>query len=204
MTSGNEPYIELIPPENASGALKMLYDDLERVRGKGRVSNLFKAYGKFPELAQANFTRLNILLTQGRLSAKLKEAVMVALAEINHCKYCVAFHATAMHAQGADTEQISAARNFDSEGLALSPKERALFDFALKANGDPHGINREDVQAVKDKGATDAELVELLETVNTGNSFNLFAGALNVGPDDFLRYSLEEARFIDEPQHAAS
>jgi len=192
------PFIALTPPEEATGPLKELYDDLERVRGKGRISNLFKAYGKFPELGKANFRRLNILLTKGALSVKVKEAVLVALAEINHCEYCVAFHATAMRASGANTGEISAARNFDSTALDLSDKERALFEFALKANGDPHAITRDDVERVKSLGASDADLVEILETVNTGNSFNLFAGALNVGADDFLHYSLEEARFLDE------
>ncbi len=203
MSDGTQPYIELTPTEAATGDLKKLYDDLERVRGKGRVSNLFKAYGKFPELGQANFTRLNILLARGRLSAKLKEAVMVALAEINQCLYCVNFHATAMKASGASLEEISAARTFDLNNLGLSTKETALFEFALKANGDPHGVKREDVDAVRALGASDADLVEILETVNTGNSFNLFAGALNVGADDFLHYSLTESRFLDDETEAA-
>jgi len=203
VSDNTEPYIDLTPTEAATGDLKRLYDDLERVRGKGRVSNLFKAYGKFPALGRANFERLNILLGQGNLSVKLKEAVMVALAEINHCLYCVNFHATAMKAQGASLEEITAARTFDPHNLGLSAKEAALFDFALKANGDPHGVKREDVEAVRALGASDADLVEVLETVNTGNSFNLFAGALNVGADSFLHYSLEESRFLDDDTKAA-
>lgn len=198
MSADREPFIALTPPENATGPLKELYDDLERVRGKGRVSNLFRAYGKFPELGKANFHRLNVLLARGSLSVKLKEAVLVALAEINHCEYCVAFHATAMRASGADTDEIRAARNFDSTALDLSGKERALFEFALKANGDPHAVTRADVGKVQGLGASEADLVEILETVNTGNSFNLFAGALNVDADDFLHYSLETSRFLDE------
>ncbi|GGC53081.1 carboxymuconolactone decarboxylase family protein [Chelatococcus reniformis] len=204
MSADTAPYIDLTPVEDATGDLKRLYDDLERVRGKGRVSNLFKAYGKFPALGEANFRRLNILLGQGQLSNKLKEAVMVALAEINHCTYCVAFHATAMQAHGASLDEISAARSFDPDRLGLSEKETALFEFALKANGDPHGITRADVAAVRAVGASDADLVEVLETVNTGNSFNLFAGALNVGADDFLNYSLEEGRFLTEHGSAAA
>jgi uncharacterized peroxidase-related enzyme len=189
------PFIELTPVEQADGELKQLYDDLERVRGKGRVSNLFKAYGKFPALGRANFDRLMVLLSQGTLSLRLKEAVMVALAEINHCTYCVAFHATAMNAQGASEAEILAARQFDADRIGLSPKEGALFEFALKANGDPHAIAQADVDAVRALGASDAELVELLETVNTGNAFNLFAGALGVGVDDFLNYALDSGRF---------
>lgn len=196
------PFIELTPVDEADGELKALYDDLERVRGQGRVSNLFKTYGKFPALGRANFRRLMVLLAEGSLSLKLKEAVMVALAEINHCTYCVAFHATAMNAQGASEAEIRAARTFDPDGIGLAPKERALFEFALKANGDPHAIQQADVDAVRALGATEAELVELLETVNTGNAFNLFAGALGVGTDDFLHYSLDSGRFT-APTRAA-
>ena len=41
---------------------------------------------------------------------------------------------------------------------------------------------------MKRAGASDAEIIETLETVNTGNSFNLINGALNVGADAFLDY----------------
>jgi uncharacterized peroxidase-related enzyme len=203
MTTDSEPFIHLTPASEAKGDLKRLYDDLERVRGKGRVSNLFKAYGKFPALGEANFRRLNVLLAQGNLSGKLKEAVMVALAEINHCTYCVAFHATAMDGHGASLDEIAGARTFDSVKLGLSEKEAVLFEFALKANGDPHGIKREDVEKVQALGASDSDLVEILETVNTGNSFNLFAGALNIGADEFLKYSLEQSRFISDQAEVA-
>lgn len=187
MASG-PAYIELTAPEEATGELKELYDALERVRGEGRVSNLFKGYGKFPQLAMANFERLNILLQKGKLSVKLKEGILTALAELNHCDYCVSFHATAMKAAGASDEEVKSAISFDPDKLGLSEKERALFEYAMKANGDPHSITPEDIQDLRDLGATDWELVETIETVNTGNSFNVFAGALNLGPDDFLTY----------------
>lgn len=181
-------FIDLVPPEQATGPLKSLYDDLERVRGKGRVSNLFKGYGAFPELAQANFHRLTVLLAKGKLSVKLKEAVMTALAEINHCKYCVSFHATAMLGAGASDGEVKAALQFDPDQLDLTEKERALFNYAMKANGDPHGVTRDDIAELRALDVTDWELVEILETVNTGNAFNTFAGALNIGPDSFLTY----------------
>lgn len=187
MASG-QPYIYLTPPEGATGELRELYEDLERVRGKGRVSNLFKGYGKFPALAKANFQRLNTLLGQGQLSLKLKEAILTALAELNHCDYCVSFHATAMKSAGASDEEVKAAVAYDPDRLDLTEKERALFDYALKANGDPHSITPDDIAALRALGVTDWDLVETLETVNTGNSFNTFAGALNIGPDDFLSY----------------
>lgn len=189
---GPDPFIELTPVEQATGKRKELYDDLERVRGKGRVSNLFKAYGAFPELGQANFTRLSVLLSQGTLSVKLKEAVMTALAVINHCDYCVSFHGTQMLELGSTADEIAGAREFDAERIDFTDKERALFEYAMKANGDPHSITPEDIEGCRAQGVIDSEFVEIIETVNTGNAFNTFAGALNIGADDFLTYAMDE------------
>ena len=182
------PFIDLVPIDKATGARKELYDEMERVRGPGRVSNLFKAYAAFPELAKANFQRLMVLLTKGNLSVKFKEAVMTALAEVNKCDYCVSFHATSLRNAGASDEEVAAALAFDPDRIGLSEKEKALFNYALKANGDPHSIQPADIEAVRRHGATDSDIVETLETVNTGNGFNLINGALNVGADDFLSY----------------
>jgi uncharacterized peroxidase-related enzyme len=182
------PFIELVPPESATGARKELYDELERIRGPGRVSNLFKAYSAFPELGQANLRRLMVLLTKGSLSVKFKEAVMTALAEANKCDYCVSFHATAMRNAGASDDEVKAALEFDPDRLGFTRKEKLLFNYALKANGDPHSISQDDISALREIGVTDQEIIETLETVNTGNSFNIINGALNIGPDDFLTY----------------
>ena len=189
---GFEPFIELVDVNDATGDRKSLYDDLERVRGKGRVSNLFKAYGAFPELGIANFKRLTVLLSRGTLSEKLKEAVMTALAVINHCDYCVSFHGSQLQSLGSSDQEIAAAREFDAEQIDFSPKEKALFEYAMKANGDAHSITPEDIRICRELGTTDAEFVEILETVNTGNAFNTFAGALNIGADDFLTYAMDE------------
>jgi hypothetical protein len=89
---------------------------------------------------------------------------------------------------GASDDEVKAALAFDPDRIGLTDKEKALFDFALKANGDPHSMTPADIEVARKAGATDSDLVETLETVNTGNSFNLINGALNVGPDDFLNY----------------
>ena len=130
------PFIDLVPPEEAEGERQALYGELERVRGPGRVSNLFRAYSAFPALGMANFRRLVVLLTQGRLSVKFKEGVMTALAEVNRCDYCVSFHATAMRNTGASDEEVQTALSFDPEKMGLSEMEQVLFEFAMKANGD--------------------------------------------------------------------
>ena len=93
-----------------------------------------------------------------------------------------------MRSAGASEEEVTAALSFDPAGMGLDAREQALFDFAMRANGDPHSVTREEVEAVKQAGASDADIIETLETVNTGNSFNLINGALNIGPDPFLSF----------------
>ena len=72
--------------------------------------------------------------------------------------------------------------------MDLSPKERRLFDFALKGREDPHNIQDAEVEALRALGATDQQLVEVLEVMNLGNSINLFCDVLEIEADHFLTY----------------
>ncbi len=104
----------------------------------------------------------------------------------------MSFHGTALRAEGAADDEIAAAREFDPDRMGFSDKERELFDFAMKANGDPHSIVEEDIERLRALGVTDAELVETIETVNTGNNFNLLSDALKLAAEDFLTYEVNE------------
>jgi hypothetical protein len=81
------PHIQLIEIADAHGLVREVYDDIERVRGEGRVSNLLKGYAVHPELLKVNWERMKVLVSGGVLPRRLKEAVMVGLAEINNCSY---------------------------------------------------------------------------------------------------------------------
>jgi len=83
----NNPRVRLVEIDQAQGEVKEVFEDIQRVRGEGRVSNLFKGYAIFPELLKANWQRMNALMRGGNLSKKLKESVMVVLAEFNRCSY---------------------------------------------------------------------------------------------------------------------
>lgn len=103
----------------------------------------------------------------------------------------MSFHGTALRDEGADDDQIAAARRFDPDRAGFSEKERALFDFVMKVNGDPHSITDDDIATLRRLGTTDAELVEAIETLNTGNNTNVFCDALGIGADPFLTYDME-------------
>ena len=84
----DRPRIKLVEIDQAHGDVKNVYDDIQKVRGEGRVSNLFRGYAVSPEILKANWQRMKAIMGEGSLlSRKLKESVMVALAELNPCTY---------------------------------------------------------------------------------------------------------------------
>ena len=83
----NEPRVRLVQIEDASGEVAEVFDDMQKIRGPGRVSNLFKGYAIWPELLKVNWQRMKVVMRNGSLSRKVKEAIMIALAEINRCEY---------------------------------------------------------------------------------------------------------------------
>jgi alkylhydroperoxidase family enzyme len=85
----------------------------------------------------------------------------------------------------------STRRPFDPDRIGLSSKERQIFHFVMKVNGDPHSITEEDIVALRAIGTTDSEIVEAIETLNTGNNTNVFCDALKIGADPFLIYPVE-------------
>lgn len=83
----NQPRVKLVEMDQVQGLVKEVFDDIQQVRGPGRVSNLFKGYALVPEILKANWERSKAIMRGGRLTVKFKEAVMVALAELNRCTY---------------------------------------------------------------------------------------------------------------------
>ncbi len=81
------PRVKLVEIDEAEGEVKEVFDEIQKVRGKGLVSNLFKGYAIWPELLKANWQRMGVIMGGGTLSRKVKESVMIALAELNRCDY---------------------------------------------------------------------------------------------------------------------
>jgi hypothetical protein len=82
-----KPRVRLVEIDQAQGEVKEVFEEIQRIRGKGRVSNLMKGYAIYPELVKLNWLRVNVILGGGSLSRKLKECVMIALAELSQCAY---------------------------------------------------------------------------------------------------------------------
>ena len=63
------------------------------------------------------------------------------------------------------------------------PKELAVIRFGRKVAADATTISPEDIQALRDKGLEDAEIVETLSVVMLSALTNAFASALKIEED---------------------
>lgn len=148
----------------------------------GMVPNLFRTYAHCPPLLEANWNKVKAVMMEGSLSRNLKESIAVLVSKDNGCDYCVAAHETALRSVGVEPDEIRRIET-DLEESAFPPKERALIELARQANSAPLRMSDEQFQAVRNHGATEAEIVEALGVMEIFTAFNKFLDSLQVDID---------------------
>ena len=78
--------IKLVDPERATGELRELFDDIERVRGKGKITPVFTALANAPEYLKAHWMYNVADKTVHKISIKMKEMISVAVSVAVGCK----------------------------------------------------------------------------------------------------------------------
>lgn len=119
---------------------------------------------------------------EGALSQKTKQAIAVLVSRDNGCTYCVAAHTGALRAIGVSEEEIKSIEE-DLEKANFSDKERSLITFARKANTTPLRVPDEEFAALKQTGASDADIIEALGVMELFTAFNKFLDVLQVEVD---------------------
>ncbi len=124
----------------------------------GSVPNLFRVVGNSPA-ALEGYLGLNGALGKGKLEAKTRERIALAVAELNGCDYCLSAHAyLGKNLAKLDDAEIAASR----EGGSSDPKAAAALRFASKVVISRGHVSDADVQAVKAAGYDDAQVIEIV------------------------------------------
>ena len=124
----------------------------------GVVPNLMKVVGNSPA-ALGGYLALNGALAKGALGAKTGERIALAIAEINACGYCLAAHTyLGKNVAKLDDAEIAANRS----GASNDPKADAAVRFAASVALERGHVTDAAVQAVKDAGYSDAQVMEIV------------------------------------------
>lgn len=140
-------------------------------RQLGVVPNLFRMISNSPS-ALAGYLELSGNLSKGLLPAALREAIALAIAELNQCSYCLSAHTylAANLVKVSDTE-IQANRR----GLSSNAKTTAILDFATTVALNRGQVPESSLNKLKSAGVSDAEIVEVVLHV----ALNIFTNYLN-------------------------
>jgi uncharacterized peroxidase-related enzyme len=174
------PRIVPLDPKLASGETADIFREI--AAAFGMVPNLFRTAAHHPPLLRANWGKVKAVMMGGRLSRKVKETVAVLVSRDNGCDYCVAAHSAALRAIGLSPAAVAAIMEDPDRG-DFTAKEKALIGLARQANLAPRSVAEERFQALRELGATDAELLEVLGVMELFVGFNRFLDSLQVDID---------------------
>jgi len=177
------PHIETIEPENATGELKDIYDDL--IRSRGKIAEVHKIQSLNPK-SIVNHMELYMTLMFGKSPLKrvYREMVAVVVSKANDCTYCQIHHAEAVLHYWKDQKRVDRLRD-DYRKAQLSEKEQALCEYAWKLTTKP--LATEDGKAIeklRSAGWNDRAILDLTLVISYFNFVNRIVLSLGVQVED--------------------
>ncbi|MGQ7847589.1 peroxidase-related enzyme [Granulosicoccus sp. 3-233] len=102
-----------------------------------------------------------IMYDKGGLSRAEREIGALAASVVNRCIYCAAVHAS-RHAQLTKDDSVTDLLFSAGESAELGPRDQAIFDFARELAKTPSGASASHVQALREAGLTELEILDLV------------------------------------------
>ena len=156
----------------------------EKCREKlGMVPNVLAAYAFNEEKLNA-FTGMynDLMLADSGLSKLEREMIAVAVSSVNRCFYFLTAHGAAVRQLSGDPE-LGELMVMNYRVADLSPRQRAMLDFAVKLTERPHEILEGDRQGLRDAGFSDRDIWDIASVAAFFNMTNRVAAATDMRPN---------------------
>jgi uncharacterized peroxidase-related enzyme len=177
--------IEVVDPQTATGETKTLLDAVQAKLGV--TPNFLRVLANSPAALSA-FLGLYGIAENGRLDLQTRERIAVALAQQNRCEYCLSVHSAMGGQVGLSGNEIAANR----EGSSRDGKAAAAVAFARALVEHTGEVSNADLEAVRNAGYGDAEIVEIIVHSGMNVLTNILGKASRV-EIDFPRVELTQA-----------
>jgi len=121
------------------------------------------------------------LLDETTLSYEIKEAIALLISKENGCKMCVDVHKSIAKMLGLTEERINEIlQGIDS--INTTKEEKALLHFCVKASQkDNYKILKEEIDALKEMGYTDVQIIEAVSITGYFNYINTLSNVFGLG-----------------------
>ena len=149
----------------------------------GFVPNVLKAYA-FDMAKLSAFVAMynDLMLAPSGLSKLEREMIAVAVSAHNRCYYCLVAHGAAVRALSGDPA-LGELMAMNYRAARLSPRERAMLDFAVKLSAEPWRVEDEDRAALRHAGFTDRDIWDIAAVAGFFNMSNRIASATDMRPN---------------------
>lgn len=134
---------------------------LDAVKAKlGKVPNLIATLAQAPVALNA-YLSLSEAASKGRLSAKQRESLALAIGQANSCQYCLSAHSLIAKGAGLNSEAIQSARQASAEDALTD----ALLKLAVKIVQQRGLLSDEDFAEAYLAGVDDGLVLEVITSV---------------------------------------
>jgi uncharacterized peroxidase-related enzyme len=171
-----------VPPEDeVPDEVKELWaKPLERL---GFVPNVLRVFALRPEHLLAWWAYYDELLRgESGLTKAQREMIAVVVSAANRCHYCIVSHGAALRKLTEDpvlADQLATGYKYAD----LDPRDRAMLDFAVKLTEASDRCDDEDIEALRDAGWNDEEIMDIAQVAAMFNFTNRLASGLGWVPN---------------------
>src|SRR5215467_5765330 len=108
----------------------------------GFVPNVFLMLAYRPDEFRAFMAYHDALMDkEGGLTRAEREMIVVATSAANQCQYCVVAHGAILRIRSGNYRKAD-----------ITPRQRAMLDFAMKVSQQAHAVDEADSVALRDQG----------------------------------------------------
>jgi uncharacterized peroxidase-related enzyme len=150
----------------------------------GFVPNVFLSLAYRPEEFRAFFAYHDALMEkEGGLTKAEREMIVVATSAANQCHYCVIAHGAILRIRAKNpliADQIAV----NYRKADITPRQRAMLDFAMKVSLEANTISDEDFAAVASHGFGDDDIWDIAAIAAFFALSNRMANVTAMRPND--------------------
>lgn len=149
----------------------------------GLVPNVLRAYAFDVDKLNAFSAMYNdLMLGESGLSKLDREIIAVAVSSINRCYYCMTAHGAAVRELSGNPE-LGEQMVMNHRIADLTPRQRAMVDFAALTAESSHRIGEEDRQKLRDAGFSDRDIWDIAAVASFFSMTNRMASAVDMRPN---------------------
>lgn len=127
----------------------------------GFIPNTFIVLAHRPDEFRAFFGYYDaLMLKESGLSKAEREMIVVATSAVNSCEYCVVAHSAILRIYTKDPligDQIA----INYRKAPLTPRQRAMLDFAVKVAAESHKVEQSDFDVLRLQGFGDEDIWDI-------------------------------------------